>query len=90
VRQGSIDELLKLGGGGVLVSTPTRERLAEAVQRAGGRVEFKEAGRLVVEGLDAAQVGELAHDERVVLHELAPRAGSLEEVFFTLTEEEAA
>jgi ABC-2 type transport system ATP-binding protein len=44
----------------------------------------------VVEGLDAAQVGELAHDERVVLHELAPRAGSLEEVFFTLTEEEAA
>jgi ABC-2 type transport system ATP-binding protein len=90
VRQGSIDELLKLGGGGVLVSTPTRERLAEAVQRAGGRVEFREAGRLVVEGLDAAQVGELAHDERVVLHELAPRAGSLEEVFFNLTEEEAA
>jgi ABC-2 type transport system ATP-binding protein len=90
VRQGSIDELLKLGGGGVLVSTPTRERLAEAVQRVGGRVEFREAGRLVVEGLDAAQVGELAHDERVVLHELAPRAGSLEEVFFTLTEEEAA
>jgi hypothetical protein len=40
--------------------------------------------------LDAAQVGELAHDERVVLHELAPRAGSLEEVFFNLTEEEAA
>jgi ABC-2 type transport system ATP-binding protein len=90
VRQGSIDELLELDGGGVLVTTPTRERLAEAVQRAGGRVEFREAGRLVVEGLDAAQVGELAHEERVVLHELAPHAGSLEEVFFTLTEEEAA
>jgi ABC-2 type transport system ATP-binding protein len=39
VRQGSIDELARLGSGGVFVSTPTRERLATAVQRAGGRVE---------------------------------------------------
>jgi ABC-2 type transport system ATP-binding protein len=91
VHQGSIRELERLGGGGVLVSTPTRERLATAVQRAGGRVEFLEgAVRLAIEGLDAAQVGELAHDERVVLHELAPRGDSLEEVFFNLTEEEAA
>ena len=44
----------------------------------------------MIEGLDAAQVGELAHDERVVLHELVPRVSSLEEVFFNLTEEEAA
>jgi ABC-2 type transport system ATP-binding protein len=89
VRHGPIDELVKLGGGGVLVSTPTRERLATAVQAAGGRVEFLEgAARLAIEGLDAARVGDLAHDERVVLHELAPRAGSLEEVFFNLTEEE--
>jgi ABC-2 type transport system ATP-binding protein len=91
VRQGSIDELEQLGGGGVLVSTPARERFATAVQRAGGRVEYQDGdGRLLIEGLEAAQVGELAHDERVVLHELAPRAGSLEEVFFNLTEEEAA
>jgi ABC-2 type transport system ATP-binding protein len=91
VRQGSIDELAQLGSGGVLVSTPTRERLAAAVQRAGGRVEVQNGGgRLLIEGLDAAQVGELAHDERVVLHELAARGSSLEDVFFTLTDEEAA
>jgi ABC-2 type transport system ATP-binding protein len=91
VRQGSIDELAQLGSGGVLVSTPTRERLAVAVQRAGGLVVYQNGGgRLLIEGLDAAQVGELAHDERVVLHELAPRGSSLEDVFFTLTEEEAA
>jgi ABC-2 type transport system ATP-binding protein len=91
VRQGSIDELARLGSGGVLVRTPTRERLAAAVQRAGGRVESQDGGgRLLIEGLDAAQVGELAHDERVVLHELTPHGNSLEEVFFTLTEEEAA
>jgi ABC-2 type transport system ATP-binding protein len=91
VRQGSIEELERLGGGGVLVSTPTRERLALAVEQAGGRVELQEGeGRLVIEGMDAAQVGELAHHERVVLHELSPRGGSLEDVFFSLTEEEAA
>jgi ABC-2 type transport system ATP-binding protein len=88
VRQGSIDELAGLDGGGVLVSTPTRERLAAVVRRAGGRVEFHGVSRMVIEGLDAARVGELAHDERVVLHELAPHASSLEEVFFNLTTEE--
>jgi ABC-2 type transport system ATP-binding protein len=91
VHQGPIDELARLGGGGVVVSTPTRERLVTAVRRAGGRVEVEENGsRLVIEGMDAAQVGELAHDERVVLHELAPRGSSLEDVFFNLTAEEAA
>jgi ABC-2 type transport system ATP-binding protein len=91
VRQGSIEELAQLGGGGVIVSTPKRERLAAAVQRAGGRVEYQDgAGRLLIKGFDAAQVGELAHDERVVLHELVSRGSSLEEVFFNLTEEEAA
>jgi ABC-2 type transport system ATP-binding protein len=91
VHQGSIDDLARFGDAGVLVSTPTRERLAAAVRRAGGRVEqLNGGGRLVIEGLDAAQVGELAHDEGVVLHELAPHGSSLEEVFFTLTEEEAA
>jgi ABC-2 type transport system ATP-binding protein len=91
VRQGSIEELARLGSGGVLVSTPTRERLASAVELAGGRVEFREGdGRLLIEGMDAAQVGELAHDERVVLHELVPSGASLEDVFFSLTEGEAA
>jgi ABC-2 type transport system ATP-binding protein len=91
VRQGPIDDLTHLGGGGVRVSTPTRERFATAVRRAGGRVEYHEGdGRLLIEGMDAAQVGELAHDERVVLHELAPGGSSLEDVFFKLTEEEAA
>jgi ABC-2 type transport system ATP-binding protein len=90
VRQGPIDELAHLGGGGVRVSTPTRERLATAVQRAGGRVEYQQGdGGLLIEGMDVAQVGELAHDERVVLHELAPGGRSLEDVFFKLTEEEA-
>jgi ABC-2 type transport system ATP-binding protein len=91
VRQGSIDELAQLGSGGVLVSTPSGERLAAAVEQAGGRVGLHEdSGRLLIEGMGAAQVGELAHEERVILHELAPRGSSLEEAFFNLTEGEAA
>jgi ABC-2 type transport system ATP-binding protein len=90
VRQGSIEELQQLGAGGVFVSSPTRERLAIAVQRAGGSVEFQNGDGLVVHGMNAGAVGELAYGERVLLRELAPRGGSLEEVFFNLTEREAA
>jgi ABC-2 type transport system ATP-binding protein len=90
VRQGAIGELEQLGAGGVFVSSPTRERLALAVQRAGGIVEFEGRDGLVVHGMKAGDVGELAHGERVLLRELSPRGGSLEEVFFSLTEKEAA
>jgi ABC-2 type transport system ATP-binding protein len=90
IRQGSIDELVQLGAGGVLVRSPTRERLAAAVQRAGGSVEFQNGDGLVVHGIHVGAVGEIAHDERVLLRELSPRGSSLEEVFFSLTEKEAA
>jgi len=91
VRQGSIEELERLGRREVLVSTPDHERLAAAVEHGGGRAQLEDGGgRLVIEGMDAAQVGELAHDECVVLHELSSRGGSLEDVFFNLTEEDAA
>jgi ABC-2 type transport system ATP-binding protein len=87
VRQGAIEDLERLGDSGVSVSTPMSERLATAVERAGGRVAFQNGGgRLLLEGIDAARVGELAHSERILLHELVPRGGSLEDVFFTLTE----
>jgi ABC-2 type transport system ATP-binding protein len=90
IRQGSIEALEQLGAGGVFVSSATRERLAMAVQRAGASVEFRNGDGLMVHGMSAGEVGELAHGERVLLRELSWRGGSLEEVFFNLTEEEAA
>jgi ABC-2 type transport system ATP-binding protein len=89
VRQGAIEDLERLANGGVSVSTPMPERLATAVERAGGKVKFQNGGgRLLLEGIAAARVGELAHREWIPLHELVPRGGSLEDVFFNLTEPE--
>ena len=93
VRQDAIEDLERLGDGGVSVTTPMPERLAAAVERAGGRVALQNGGgRLLLEGIAAARVGELAHRERILLYELVPSGGSLEDVFFSLTEaeEEAA
>jgi ABC-2 type transport system ATP-binding protein len=91
VHRGAIGELTGLGRGAVVVRTPMPERLVAAAGRAGGRVRLQNAGgRLLIEGLDVARVGELAHAERVILHELAVQGASLEQVFFSLTEEAEA
>ena len=87
--EGAIGELTRLGGSRVAAGTPNPERLASAAREAGGRVQLR-GTRVLIEGMDAAQVGELAHREGVRLHELASDDASLEQVFFSLTEEEAA
>ncbi len=86
VFEGAVGELTRLGGSRVAVRTPTPERLAAVARQAGGRVQL-EGALLLIEGMDAAQVGELAHRERVSLHELASDDASLEQVFFSLTDE---
>jgi ABC-2 type transport system ATP-binding protein len=89
VFEGAIAELTRLGGSRVAVRTPTPQRLAAVARQAGGRVQI-EGARVLIEGMDATQVGELAHRERVSLHELASDDASLEQVFFSLTEEAEA
>lgn len=67
------------------VRTNRARLLAERLTAIGGRVEPAEHDVLVVTGLDLDQIGETAHAADVVLHELSPHAGSLEDVFFALT-----
>ena len=43
---------------------------------------------LQVNGLAASRIGELAAQERIVLHELSPLAGSLEDAYLSLTRDE--
>jgi len=69
----------------VAVRTPSPLALCSALATAGGSATTGPEGLLEVSGLTAAQVGELALAQGIVLHELAPRRGSLEEAFMELT-----
>jgi ABC-2 type transport system ATP-binding protein len=83
VRQGPVSELT--AGNRVLVRTPRPEELCAALERAGLAATIQEDGALLVDALDPARVGELAHAAGVPLHELSPFGGSLEEAFLELT-----
>jgi ABC-2 type transport system ATP-binding protein len=70
----------------VRVRTPQRDALAGAVHRAGGHVSGAATdGVLVVQGLPAERIGDLAYEAGIRLHELAPAQASLEEAFMELT-----
>ena len=81
----------------VVVRAPDLDGLAEwlvaegaAVRRVGsdsgvGTGADTGADSIVVTGLPASRISELAFQRRVLLHEVAPRAASLEEVFMELT-----
>jgi ABC-2 type transport system ATP-binding protein len=69
----------------VRVRTPQPSALAAAVTAAGGIVREDGDGVMTVQGLDVRQVGDLAFDGDVRLHELAPAQASLEQAFMELT-----
>jgi ABC-2 type transport system ATP-binding protein len=71
----------------VRVRTPKPDQLTAAVVEAGATVHTEPDGALVVNGLGAAAIGDLALRLGVALHELAPHAASLEEAFMELTHE---
>jgi ABC-2 type transport system ATP-binding protein len=69
----------------VHVRTPQAAALRETVSGLGGTVSDAEDGLLEVSGLTAAQIGEAAAAQSIVLHELTPHQASLEEAFMDLT-----
>ncbi len=76
----------------VLVRTPGQDRLRELIEAEGGTVRDGSGpgdsmgdGAMVVTGLPAPRIGELAASEALVLHELTPQLPSLEEAFMELT-----
>jgi len=75
-------------GTAVHVRTPDAERFAPLLTAAGATVTQSEPDLLEVTGLAAPQIGELAARERVVLHELSPVGGSLEDAYLALTQDE--
>jgi ABC-2 type transport system ATP-binding protein len=79
----------------VLVRTPDGDRLRDLITAEGGHTKPESDGgkpeesdgvtSMVVTGLPARRIGELAASSAVVLHELSPRLASLEEAFMELT-----
>src|ERR1022692_238882 len=69
----------------VRVRTPQPAQLAKAVIAAGGTVHEDGDGLMVVQGLEVSQVGDIAFENSVRLHQLAPAQASLEQAFMELT-----
>jgi ABC-2 type transport system ATP-binding protein len=69
----------------VVVRSPDAKRLATAIGEDGGKADLGDDGVLSVRMMEAARVGELAAAGGLVLHELTPKRGSLEEAFMELT-----
>jgi len=98
VYEGALDGLgatagASPGAGGVLVDSPTRDRLARALTTAGLAFERRDDGFLVSGAADAASVGRIAFTARVELSQLRKAgpggtvASSIEDTFIELVGE---
>ncbi|WP_327737444.1 ABC transporter ATP-binding protein [Streptomyces nojiriensis] len=70
----------------VRLRTPQQERLKDVLHEAGiNAVSVPATGTLEIDGASAEQLGELAAQHQIVLHELSPQRASLEEAFMRMT-----
>jgi ABC-2 type transport system ATP-binding protein len=74
----------------VRVRTPDADVFARLLTGAATSVQRVDANVLNVTGLEIEPIGELAAAHRIVLHGLTATGGSLEDLFFELTESEGA
>jgi len=72
-------------GDAVRIVTPTPQRFVAALSRLGARPSVDRDGIIVTSGLSAAEIGDLAADQELTVHELTPLRASLEDVFMELT-----
>ncbi len=76
------------GGGTVRVRTPMPDELARALEGSAATIHRGVGDLLVVNGVTAAEIGERAASDRVILHELVAEASTLEEAYLKLTSDE--
>ncbi|CAA9510482.1 MAG: Efflux ABC transporter, ATP-binding protein [uncultured Solirubrobacteraceae bacterium] len=88
--RGTLAEVLGHEGGGAAVRSPDSDRLASLLTAQGAKISRTGPDELLVGGMPAARVGEVAAAERLVLHALGDRSRSLEDAFLELTGEPAA
>jgi ABC-2 type transport system ATP-binding protein len=68
----------------VKVRSPQLPALREFLVRASAQVTGED-GELIVSGMDSDKIGEIAAANKIVLHELSPQTGSLEQAFMQIT-----
>ncbi|NUS66701.1 MAG: ATP-binding cassette domain-containing protein [Saccharothrix sp.] len=85
ILEASMQDLQERFKKDVLVRTPRPDALVPLLTTAGATTHA-EAGALLVQGLDAPAIADLAAHHRVPIHELTPRSASLEDAYLQLTE----
>jgi ABC-2 type transport system ATP-binding protein len=97
LAEAATEEIIARGSGqSVRVRTPDAERLTALIVKEGGTASEAANGNgaatagdhapvLIVTGVPAARIGELAASASIVLHELTPQLATLEEAFLELT-----
>jgi ABC-2 type transport system ATP-binding protein len=79
------DFVAQTSGARVNVVSPDAAALRAVLLDSRATIDIDPDGRLSVTGLTAAQVGDLARDHSLAIHELVPERASLEEAFMALT-----
>lgn len=87
VTSGSLCELQQTAS---LVRTTAADTLQQVLESAGGVAQLQDHDTLVVSGLPIDEIGEHAFHAGIVLHELSPHAGSLEELFLDWTSHDSS
>ncbi len=97
LAEAATEEIIARGSGqSVRVRTPDAERLTALIVKEGGTATAAANGNgaaadgdqapvLIVTGIPAARIGELAASASIVLHELTPQLATLEDAFLELT-----
>lgn len=86
IADASVDDVVRRASGSLVrVRTPEATRLGELVAGPAVSVTTPEPEVLEVRGMTSEQIGEVALEHRVLLHELTPLQASLEEAFMELT-----
>jgi ABC-2 type transport system ATP-binding protein len=88
VAKTSLDEFTGAETTATRVRSADSGRLAASLSAAGATVERDGEAALLVRGRSSEEIGELALELGIALHELAPQRSSLEERFLELTGEE--
>ncbi|HUN34638.1 MAG TPA: ATP-binding cassette domain-containing protein [Trebonia sp.] len=77
--------IARSSGSSVRVKTPSPDALVLAIAAEGGSATTQKDGTLLVQGMAADQIGDIAFEKGIRLHELAIVRASLEEAFMELT-----